>query len=166
MEVSSIRYFWGKYLALILLHEQAVHVSSSSCDGSSKHPDGDLLNLWVEKFRWVLKVMNYKLIRRSDASKTLEERLEKTPSNAPRFAQRWFLKFSPILEGLVGTAHGTVELGLCSHRLAYQAGATAWGRYLGVCIGYGRIWKNPILRIQTKYSTRPTALSHYEDLAN
>jgi hypothetical protein len=39
----------------------------------------------------------------------------------------------------MGTAHGAEELGLCSHGLSCQAGA--WGRYIGVCIGYGHIWE-------------------------
>ena len=44
----------------------------------------------------------------------------------------------PILESLMGTAHGAEELGLCPHGLACQAGA--WGRYIGFCLGYGHIW--------------------------
>ena len=39
----------------------------------------------------------------------------------------------------MGTAHGAEELGLCPHGLACQAGA--WGRYIGVCLGYDHIWK-------------------------
>jgi hypothetical protein len=44
-----------------------------------------------------------------------------------------------ILESLMGTAHGTEELGLCSHGLACQAGA--WGGHHRVM---PRIW--PYLR--------------------
>ena len=39
----------------------------------------------------------------------------------------------PILEGLMGTAHGAEELGLCSHGLACQAGVC--GRYIGFSLG-------------------------------
>jgi hypothetical protein len=39
----------------------------------------------------------------------------------------------------MGTAHGAEELGLCSHGLDCQA--AAWGRYIGLCLGYGHIWK-------------------------
>jgi hypothetical protein len=35
------------------------------------------------------------------------------------------------------TTHGAEELGLCPHGLACQAGA--WGRYYGLCLGYGHI---------------------------
>jgi hypothetical protein len=50
----------------------------------------------------------------------------------------------PILESLMGTAHGAEGLGLCPHGLACQAGA--WGRYIGFCLGYGsRYGHIPIL---------------------
>jgi hypothetical protein len=48
---------------------------------------------------------------------TLEERLEKTPSNAPCFAQGLSLMCLPILESLMGTEHGAEELSLCAHGL-------------------------------------------------
>jgi hypothetical protein len=64
----------------------------------------------------------------------------------------------------MGTAHGAEELGLCPHGLACQAGP--WGRYIGFCLGYGHNWKNPILRIPTKYSARIIALSHDEMSTN
>jgi hypothetical protein len=71
----------------------------------------------------------------------LEKRSEtagKTPSNARCFAQGSFMMCWPILESLVGTAHGAEELGLCPHGLACQAGAS--GHYVGFCLGYGPIW--------------------------
>jgi hypothetical protein len=37
----------------------------------------------------------------------------------------------------MGTTHGAEELGLCSHGLACHA--SAWGRYMGFCLGYGHI---------------------------
>jgi hypothetical protein len=64
----------------------------------------------------------------------------------------------------MGTAHGAEELGLCPHGLAYQAGAL--GRYIGFCIGYGNIWKNPNLKWPAKYSARPITFSHDEILTN
>jgi hypothetical protein len=66
---------------------------------------------------------------------TLGKRLEETPSNARCFAQGSSMMCWPILESLMGTAHGADELGLCPHGLACQAGA--WGRYTGFCLGYG-----------------------------
>ena len=38
----------------------------------------------------------------------------------------------------MGTIHGADQLGLCSHGLACQA--SAWGHYIGFCLGYGHIW--------------------------
>jgi hypothetical protein len=49
---------------------------------------------------------------------TLEERLDKTPSNASCFAQGSSLMNWPIGGSLMGTAHVADELGLCSHGLA------------------------------------------------
>ena len=69
---------------------------------------------------------------------TLEERLEKTPSNARCFAQGFYLMCWSIIESLMGTAHGADELGLCSHGLSCQAGT--WGCYIGLCLRYGHIW--------------------------
>jgi hypothetical protein len=69
---------------------------------------------------------------------TLEERLEKMPSNAHCSAQGSSLVCWSILESLMGTAHCVEELGLCSRGLACQAGA--WGRYIGFCLGYSYIW--------------------------
>ena len=48
----------------------------------------------------------------------------------------------------MGTAHGAEELGLCPHGHACLAGA--WGRYIGFCLGYGHIWKNPKLKRPAK----------------
>ena len=64
---------------------------------------------------------------------TLKKRREETPTSTRCFAQGSSLMCLPILEGLMGTAHGTEELGLCSHRLACQAGVC--GRYIGFSLG-------------------------------
>jgi hypothetical protein len=56
--------------------------------------------------------------------------------------------FWPILESLMGTAHGTEELGLCSHGHACQAGAQ--GRYIGFCLGYGHIGQKSKLKRPAK----------------
>ena len=48
----------------------------------------------------------------------------------------------------MGTAHGTKELGLCSHGLAYQANAR--GRYKGYRLGYGHIWRTGLLERPAK----------------
>ena len=39
----------------------------------------------------------------------------------------------------MSTTHGVEEPSLCSHGHACQA--DAWGRYIGLCVGYGHIWK-------------------------
>jgi hypothetical protein len=44
----------------------------------------------------------------------------------------------------MGTAHGAEELRLCPHGLACHA--NAWGRYIGVSLGIGHIWKNQKLK--------------------
>jgi hypothetical protein len=64
----------------------------------------------------------------------------------------------------MGTAHGTEDLGLCPHGLACQAGA--WGRYIGVCLGYGHIWKIQTNKGRQKYSARPITLARDEILSN
>ena len=64
----------------------------------------------------------------------------------------------------MGTAHGAEELGLCSHGLACQA--AAWGRYIGVCLGYGHIWKIQYWKGRQKYSAKPITLGHDEILTN
>jgi hypothetical protein len=53
-----------------------------------------------------------------------------------------------ILESLMGTAHGAEELGRCPHGLACQA--SAWGRYIGLCLGYGHIWKKSKIKTAGK----------------
>ena len=58
----------------------------------------------------------------------------------------------------MGTAHGAEELGLCPHGLACQAGA--WGRYIGLCLGYGHIWKIQTSDGRQKYSAKPITLAH------
>jgi hypothetical protein len=64
----------------------------------------------------------------------------------------------------MGTAHGAEELGLCSHRLACQAGAR--GRYMGFGLGYGHIWKIRTNKGRQKYSAKPITLAHDEILIN
>jgi hypothetical protein len=65
----------------------------------------------------------------------------------------------------MGTAHDAEELhvGLCSHGHACLAGSS--GRYIGLCLGCGHIWKNQSKGRQ-KYSVRPITLSHDEILTN
>ena len=70
----------------------------------------------------------------------------------------------PILEGLMATAHGAEELGLCPHGHACEAGA--WDRYIGFCPGYGHIWKIQTNKGRQKYSARPITLAHNEILTN
>ena len=53
----------------------------------------------------------------------------------------------------MGTAHGAEELGLWPHGHACLAGA--WGRYIGLCLGYGHIWKIQTSKGQQKYSAKP-----------
>jgi hypothetical protein len=48
----------------------------------------------------------------------------------------------------MGTAHGAEELGLCPHGHASQAGA--WGRYMGLCLGYGHIRRKGLLKRPAK----------------
>ena len=64
----------------------------------------------------------------------------------------------------MGTAHGAEELGLCPHGLACQAGA--WGRYLGLCLGYGHIWRGKRKKAWQKYSARLITVEHDEILTN
>ena len=64
----------------------------------------------------------------------------------------------------MGTAHGAVELGLCSRGLACQAGA--WGRYTGFCLGYGHIWEIQTNKGRQKYSAMLITLSHDKILTN
>ena len=64
----------------------------------------------------------------------------------------------------MGTAHGADELGLCPHGLACQAGA--WGGYIGLCLGYGHIWKIQYWEGRQKYSAKPITLAHDEILTN
>jgi hypothetical protein len=56
----------------------------------------------------------------------------------------------------MSTTQGAEELGLCPHGLACQAGA--WGRYIGFCLGYGHIWKNPKKKGRQKYPEIPITL--------
>jgi hypothetical protein len=48
----------------------------------------------------------------------------------------------------MGTAHGAEELDLCFHGRACQAGA--WDRYIGFCLGYGRIGQKSKLKRPAK----------------
>ena len=64
----------------------------------------------------------------------------------------------------MGTAHGAEELGLCPHGLACQAGA--WGRYLGLCLGYGHIWEIQTSNGRQNYLAAPITMAHDEILTN
>ena len=64
----------------------------------------------------------------------------------------------------MGTAHGAEELGLCPHGLACQA--SAWGLYIGFCLGYGHIWKIQTNKGRQKYFAAPITLAHDEILTN
>ena len=64
----------------------------------------------------------------------------------------------------MGTAHGAEELGLCPHGLACQAGAL--GRYIGLCLGYGNIWKIQTNNDRQKYSATPITSAHDDILTN
>jgi hypothetical protein len=107
-------------------------------------------------------------IKNGDADRTppetLEERLENTPSYARCFAHCSSSMCWSILESLMGTTHGAEELGLWPRGLVCQASAR--GRHIGFCLGYGHIWNIQTSKGQQKYSARPITLSHDDILTN